>query len=45
MKYLNYLILTLVAFVLVSCEERTGYYDSEQQEIDTVSLSVSDAGH
>ena len=33
MKYLNYLILTLVAFVLVSCEERTGYYDSDQQEI------------
>lgn len=33
MKYLNYLILTLVAFVLVSCEERTGYYDSDQKEI------------
>jgi len=33
MKYLNYIILTLVAFVLISCEERTGYYDSDQQEI------------
>lgn len=33
MKYLNYIILTLVAFVLISCEERTGYYDSDQKEI------------
>lgn len=33
MKYLNYIILTLVAFVFASCEERTGYYDSDQQKI------------
>ena len=33
MKLLNYLTLTLVTFVLVSCEERTGYYTNEQQEI------------
>ena len=33
MKLLNYLALTLVTFVLVSCEERTGYYTNEQQEI------------
>ena len=33
MNLLNYLALTLVTFVLVSCEERTGYYTNEQQEI------------
>lgn len=33
MKHLSCIILTLVVFVLVSCEERTGFYDGEQQEI------------